>query len=396
MRRDRRRIVILAYVLLFAGGGVWMPYFPLYLSHLGFTGWQVGMIFGLQPALRWTSAIGWAYAADRWRIRHQLLVGAAIAGALCFLGLLVVRSFAMVLAVTAAIALLHAPLIPMVDAAVMDHLERLGGDYGRLRMWGSIAFVAFAVIGAPLVHAFSVQIVPLVLLLPLPAMVIALARLPREQRGHAKHFRAPWALLTPPLTAFLASAFLIQLSCGAFSGFFALHTAALGLSDAVPGLAWGCAVAAEVAILFAGGRILERVTPSQLVIVSLLVSATRWAITAWARDQTLVVLLQMTHAFTFGAFHLAALLLLSRLVPPESSTGGQALYGLVAFGIGGSSGLALAGALVDRIGTAGVFGFEAGVTLLGLVPALWLHRLMRKTEIAVATVARPRRVAAGG
>ena len=102
----------------------------------------------------------------------------------------------------------------------------------------------------------------------------------------------------------------------------------------------------------------------------------RWGLTAVVRTELLVVALQLGHAFTFAAFHLAALLLLSRLVPARSSTGGQALYGLVAFGIGGSTGLALAGALVDRLGTAGLFGFEAAVASLGLLPAIALQRLL--------------------
>jgi len=367
--------VIGAYWLLFWGGGVWMPYFPFYLSHLGFAGWQVGVVFGMQPALRWFSAIGWAYAADRWRIRHRLLVTAAAGGALCFIPLIFVRAFPSMLLVTAAIALLHAPLVPMVDAIVTDHLFDLGGDYGRLRTWGSIAFVTASLLSAPLVQMFSTNIVPTILLIPLPAMVWALARLPRTQFGHAEQFRAPWRLLNSPLAAFLASAFLIQVSCGAWSGFFAVHAHALGLSDAVPGIAWGLAVAAEAILLFFGGRVLAWLSPAWLIIVSLLITVLRWALTAIVTNETLLIVIQVGHAFTFSAFHLAALLLLSRLVPAESSTGGQALYGLVAFGLGGSSGLALAGVLVDVLGTAGLFGFEAVVALLGVLPALWLRHL---------------------
>lgn len=372
-----RRIVTSAYFLLFWGGGVWMPYFPLYLSHLGYRGWEIGAVFGLQPALRWGSAILWAYAADRWRIRHRLLVCAAISGSTFFIPLLFVRSFRAMVLVTGAIALLHAPLIPMVDATVIDHLPRLGGDYGRLRMWGSVAFVIGALLSAPLVRYFSPTIVPLLLLVPSVALVPALARLPREQFGHAERFRAPWALLTPPLTAFLATTFLIQLSCGAFGGFFAVHTAALGFSDAVPGLTWGFAASAEVALLFWGRRLVEWVEPPQLILAALLITVVRWALTAGLRSEPLVMAVQLGHAFTFSAFHLAALLLLSRLVPPQSSTGGQALYGMVGFGIGGSTGLALAGVLVDRLGTSGLFGFEAVVAFLGIFPALWLRRLTK-------------------
>jgi PPP family 3-phenylpropionic acid transporter len=371
-----QRTVMVAYFLLFLGGGVWMPYFPLYLSHLGFSGVEIGVIFGLQPALRWASALAWAYAADRWRVRYRLLVISALGGALFFIPLLFVRSFIGLALITGMIAVLHAPLIPMTDSTVMDHLARLGGDYGRLRLWGSVAFVLGAILSALIVHTFSPSVVPALLLVPVFPMVVALARLPREQLGHGERFHAPWALLTPPLTAFLAAAFLIQFSCGAWAGFFAVHAAALGFSDAVPGLTWGLAVSTEVALLYWGQRILERIAPAQLILVALVITAIRWALTAALRDEVLVVALQLGHAFTFAAFHLAALLLLSRLVPAQSSTGGQTLYGLIAFGIGGSTGLAMAGLLVERVGTAGLFGCEAAVALLGLLPALRLRQLV--------------------
>jgi PPP family 3-phenylpropionic acid transporter len=374
---SERRVVIAAYFLLFVGAGVWLPYFPLYLSDLGFDSWQIGVVTGMQPALRWGGAIGWAYVADRWRIRHRVLLATAFLGSLFFVPLLWVHEFRTMLLVLGAIALLHGGLIPMLDATVIDHLQRLGGDYGRLRLWGSLAFVVGSLASAPLVGAFSPRVVPMLLLIPALLMVPAFVRLPREQLGHGERFRAPWALVTPPLAAFLATAFLIQLSCGAWGGFFALHTAALGFSNAVPGVTWGLAVAAEVAVMFWGRALLERFTPPQLIIVALVTTVLRWALTAVARNEVLVVALQLGHALTFSAFHLAALLLLSRLVPVHSSTSGQALYGLVAFGAGGSGGLFLAGALAQSLGTSALFGIEALIALAGLVPAIWLSRLTR-------------------
>src|SRR5437016_4393251 len=142
-----------------------MPYFPLYLDHLGYVGWQIGAIVGLQPVLRWTSALGWAHVADRWRVRRRLLVLAGLGGALVVLPLLAVRRFARVAAVSTAIGLVHGPIIPMLDATVMDHLPGLGGDYGRLRLWGSLGFVVGALASAPLVGRFSPAVVPVLLLL---------------------------------------------------------------------------------------------------------------------------------------------------------------------------------------------------------------------------------------
>ena len=372
-----RRNVAVAYFLVFLGGGVYLPYFSLHLAHLGFPGWQIGVVTGLQPAFRWVAAIGWAYVADRFQMRHRLLALTSLAGAFFFLPLLYATEFPTVLVVMSCIALLHGAMIPMLDATVMDHLGDLGGDYGRLRLWGSVSFVLGAVGSAPLVHAFSPRVVPLLMLIPAVLIPAALWRLPRAQLGHTAHFRPPWRLLTPPLALFLATAFLLNMSCGAWQGFFALHTASLGLSDAIPGVAWGAAVIAEIALFFWARQVLERISPTSLILVVLVATVARWLLTAVARTDVVVVAVQMGHTLTFSAFHLAALLLLARLVPVESSTSGQALYGLVAMGIGGSAGMSMAGALVDRLGTAGVFRVEAAVALVGLVPATLLWRRAR-------------------
>ena len=234
---------------------------------------------------------------------------------------------------------------------------------------------------APLIHAHSPAIIPLLLLLSALGLAPVLAGLPREQRGLASGAQAPWTLLSPPLTAFLATVFLIQLSSGAWVGFFAVHTAALGLSDAAPGLAWGIGVSAEVVLLFWGRRIVGWIAPQELIVVALALTVVRWVCTALARTEAVVVGLQVGHACTFSAFHLAAVLLLARLVPPESSTGGQALYGMVGIGVAGSVGVGLVGLLVDRLGTSGVFGVEAVLALLALWPALRLRRLVRATTL---------------
>ncbi len=382
------RNVIAAYFAVFLGVGVWVPYMPLWLASLGFDGWQVGVAGGMQPALRWVAAICVAAAADRWRRRHALLIGCALLGGLSFVPLLSTTSFDAVLLVMAAIALLQGSLIPLLDAVALDTVARSGGDYGRLRMAGSVAFVIGAFGSAPFLDLFSPALIPMLLLVPQVVLVPALMRLPREQHGHAADSRPPWALLTPPLRAFLATAFLLQISCGAWGGFFAIHTEALGLSDAVPGLAWGLPVTAEIILFGWGRRLVTRFAAADLVLVVLGTTVVRWALTAVVTSEPLVIAVQLGHTVTFSLFHLATMTLLARLVPAVNSTSGQGLYGLVAFGGGSSMGFFLAGALVDQLGTQRLFAVEAVIAALALVPAWRLRSLLRTTRFAPAAVAR--------
>src|SRR5262249_12414815 len=153
------------------------------------------------------------------------LVVSGTAGGLGYVALLGSTRFDAVFTVLATVALFSGSIIPMVDATVIDHLAALGGDYGRLRVWGSIGFIAGAVGSAPFVARFSPAVVPAILVVPAVLLGPTLALLPRGQHGDALRVRAPWRLVSPPLAAFLASAFLLQVSLGAWSGFFAVHTA---------------------------------------------------------------------------------------------------------------------------------------------------------------------------
>lgn len=375
-----RRAVIAAYLWLFVGPGVQLPYFSLYLDHLGLGGAEIGLIIGMQPLVRSLSGILSAAAADRFRMRHWLLVGMAAAGSLLFVPFLVAHHFLAVFVLMAGIAALHGPLIPTVDAVVTDHLTALGGDYARLRVWGSIAFVVGALLSAPLVERYSPSVVPWLLLLSALPLPLALARLPKEQIGHAAHTRAPWRLTTPTFRLFLLTTFLLQVSCGAWNGFFALHVRALGLSETTPGIAFALAVIVEIGLFLGGRRVLELIAPTRLVMVVIVFTVVRWALTSVVDGAPALIALQLGHAVTFSAFHLASVAIVTKLVPAHSSTGGMALYAMV-LGVGGSLGLGLAGALIEPIGSPALFGVEAAVAALAIVPA-WL--LLRAAPVAAS------------
>jgi PPP family 3-phenylpropionic acid transporter len=352
-----------------------MPYLPLYLSSLGLEGWQVGLLGAMAPGLRWVSAIVLGWIADRRRNRHAVLVATALVGSLAFVPLLVVREFHALLVVFVAINLCHGTLIPMVDATVVDHLDRLGGDYGRLRLWGSVSFILGAAGASPLVQRLGPDVVPFLLVAPQVALAPILWRLPRGQRGQAEHAQPPWKLLIGAMRPFLLAVFLAQASCGAWAGFFALHTQALGLSPMLPGITFALAVVAEVVLFHYGRRVLDWIDPARLILVTLVASVVRWILSALVTSAVAVVAVQLGHLFTFSALHLASVALIGRLVPPANTTSGQSLYGLVGFGVGGSMGIAIAGALIDRTGTSGLFWCEAVLALAGVLPA-W--RLVRR------------------
>src|SRR4029434_3434770 len=107
-------------------------------------------------------------------MRKTLLVATAAVGSLCFVPLLFVVDFPTLVLVFAAVNLCHGTLIPMVDAIVVDHLDELGSDYGRLRLWGSISFILGSAGSAPVRRIYGPGGVAV--LLALSQFVLALFR----------------------------------------------------------------------------------------------------------------------------------------------------------------------------------------------------------------------------
>jgi PPP family 3-phenylpropionic acid transporter len=83
----------------------------------------------------------------------------------------------------------------------------------------------------------------------------------------------------------------------------------------------------------------------------------------------MLLLVQISHALTFGAYHATAMHYVHRQFPGALHGRGQAVYNGVAYGIGGSIGSLASGYLWEAISPESVFLGAAFVAFLGSVVA---------------------------
>jgi PPP family 3-phenylpropionic acid transporter len=68
-----------------------------------------------------------------------------------------------------------------------------------------------------------------------------------------------------------------------------------------------------------------------------------------------ILLSQVLHAMTYGAFHMASILYMDRLAPAEAKNLGQALNNALTYGLGLMMGFFINGYLYEAIGSFGIF-----------------------------------------
>ena len=367
------------YFAYYAALGAFTPYWSLYLESRGMGVAAISLLMSLWYATRIVAPSTWAMLAARSPQPIRWLQLGCLLSVLCFALFLLPLRFAGLLAVMCAFCFAYNAVMPQFESITLSHLGARSDLYGRIRVWGSIGFIAVVAGFGVLIDRFGVHTLPW-LMLPLLAGLLAssfanayapLAEAVRDQ----PHIGFRTRLKQPQVIAFFAAAFLAQVSFGPYYTFFSIYLTEHGYSPTMLGLFWTVGVLAEIGVFFLASRIFRRWDAGTVLVFAMCSAALRWWLTALWPDVVAVLLLaQLTHALNFGAFFAAVMQLLVRFFPGRMNGHGQGVFYGLSSGVGGVIG-ALAAGQLWRFGGNVAFLAAGGVALLGaLIAWYWLVR----------------------
>jgi PPP family 3-phenylpropionic acid transporter len=174
----------------------------------------------------------------------------------------------------------------------------------------------------------------------------------------------------------LVVAFLLSSSSAIMNTFLGIHIEDLGGSTALIGLAFAISAASELPIIALGGKLLTRFGPTRLIALSLMVYTARFVLLSVITEPVWILPVQALHGLSFGAFLMASVTLAYRLAGPTQAATAQALLAAMSFGFGSITGSLVGGALLDRIGTEGLFRGAAVMMMFTLAVLLIGNRVI--------------------
>lgn len=361
-----RGILAGQYFLYFGVMGIYLPFFNLYCYHLGFSGWQIGSLSAARSMTMIVFSIGWSILADRFQARRGIYIGCNFVSAAFWALFLLTTDFTWMMVITVLYGVFYAPLIAFLEAFAMEVLGRDKKKYGRMRAWGSVAFIIAVLILGRIIDALGLKIILSLILAASWAQVLVSLGFPKSSPRPRQLSAANWRrLLKGRVVVFLVCGFLMLVSHGAYYTFFSIHLADLGYGTFFIGVSWALAVCAEIFAMFFSERIFKRYRYETVLTVSFAVAVARW-FGLWAAASAPVILaLQLTHAVTYGTFHMASILYIDMLTPKDVKTLGQAVNNAVTYGLGLMAGFFISGALHKSIGAPGLFALSAVAAMLG-------------------------------
>lgn len=358
------------YFFYFGYLGAFAPFFSLYLDALGYGAALIGAFLAVPQVMRIFASHLWGYLADRTQRRVQVSFVTGVLGTLAFLGVFAGSDIAWLFVCIALWSFFWSAALPLMETACLDYLGSHAGDYGRIRLWGSIGFIAAVIGGGYLLDVAGTTILLWIIAAAMAGTLVCLFQVPEVHHDGSRERVEPIArvLKRPQVIALIAACFFMVVSHGPYYTFFSIHLVNHGYSKTEVGWLWAIGVIAEIVVFACLPWLYRMCTVRGLLLLSFALAAVRFALIGWFADVLIALLVaQVMHAATFGTFHSAALASVHRWFQGQNKARGQAVYSSLSFGLGGTLGGLASGAAWEQLGGAFTFGAAAGCALAGLV-----------------------------
>ena len=295
------------YFTLYMSAGAGTVFAGIWLQQKGMSSEQIGIINAVPVLVMLVLNLVVGRIADKADDWRQVIVLGALAAGIIPIGLFFVRDFWGILLFWTLAAIPIASIGPVADAATMRMTRRNGTDYGVIRAWGTVGYMAVIFLTGYLVVWFGSDIflplfIGLALLRGLVSIGLPRFRAPGHEHtlttksgaGRLLEVMKPWFLL--PLIGW-SMVFGTHLILNAFS---ALLWKEQGIPADVIGLLIALGALSEAAMMFVFARFVRRFSARSLILCSALVSALRWATMGFSPGVEILFGLQLLHSVTFA------------------------------------------------------------------------------------------------
>ncbi|BBO64359.1 3-phenylpropionate MFS transporter [Serratia marcescens] len=374
------RWLALSYFTYFFSYGIFLPFWGVWLKGEGIAPETIGILLGAGLVARF---LGSLLIAPRVKdpshlvsaLRLLALLTLAFAVGFCF-----GNGWGWLMLVIAGFNLFFSPLVPLTDALAATWQKQIRMDYGRVRLWGSLAFVIGSALTGQLVAVWGHNAILYSLIFSVLAMLLGMLLKPSvmpqgEARTHGGAERSLWALLKEgPVWRFLLCVTLLQGAHAGYYSFGSIYWQEAGYSASTIGYLWSLGVVAEVIIFASSNVLFRRWNARNLLLLSACCGVLRWSLMAYSTELGWLLLIQILHCGTFTVCHLAAMRFIAARQGQEVIRL-QAVYSALAMGGGIAVMTVIAGFLFEHW-QGGVFWVMAAVA----VPALFI----RPPEVSVS------------
>ncbi len=368
--------------LQYAIWGAWAPVLSAYLgdSGLGFSGFQVGVIYALLPLATIVAPFVGGQVADRYFSSEKVIAFLAFTGGVLLVMVSRITDFSIMAVLMLVYCLIYAPTLALTNSIAMINLADSEKEFGQIRVGGTLGWIAAGWIltgwrwlagGSELPVQGDMLFLAGIFSIVMGIQSLTLPHTPPQKEGVK-----PWAFLESikllklkDFAIFVGITFVVATELEFYYILTApfLESEKIGVVPANTPLVMTIAQVAEVFVMaFLLSVFLKKYGMRKTLAIGVIAWPVRYVIFAIGTPPWLVIASLALHGFCYVFFFVAAFIYVDNVAPADIRASAQSLIAIVALGFGRFLGSLFAGWVKD------VFTTEAGTnwTNVFLVPCV--------------------------
>jgi len=172
------------YFFYFASLGLLLPYWGLYLQWKGFSALEIGEFTAILLVTRVIAPNIWSWIADHRGQRMKIVRLGTFMSALVFSAVLFGDSYLWMAGVMFLFSFFWNATLPQFEVTTLQHLGEHSHHYSKIRIWGSVGFIAIVVVLGVLLEHFDADIIPYTMLISLSAIWLISLSVPESSPSY--------------------------------------------------------------------------------------------------------------------------------------------------------------------------------------------------------------------
>ncbi|WP_163537874.1 MFS transporter [Gracilibacillus sp. YIM 98692] len=383
-RKQQIRFLKALTMLNASNKGLILPFFPLFLYYRGFSSFEIGLILGIAPMVSIVAQPFFGFISDKYKTIKGLLILLYFCVIAVSFSIFFVGDFFIVFCSFILFHFVMSPTMPLLDSMAIKSLgKRNRGQYGKIRLWGSVGFATTAIISGPILDWVGISRIYLLFWI-LILLFISLALFLKDDNHSADPVTLnglKTIIQNKPFMLFLSLCFLVMVPHRMNDTMLVLHLEGLGATTFLVGLAWALAAFSEVPVFyFLTAKIMQFNHLFLLGCVAFFYTI-RWMLYGFIESAEWIVFLQISQSITFGLFWLVALQTAVHFIPNHLRSTGQAILTSTCFGLGGAAGGSIGGSILENYGSDIMYHMMAIVTFVAMIGIFLKYKKSKDLEI---------------
>ncbi|MEX9883131.1 3-phenylpropionate MFS transporter [Providencia rettgeri] len=311
------RWLAIDYFTYFLAYSIFLPFWSVWLQGEGIDAEMIGVLLGVGLAARFLGAM---FITPLVKEPSKLITALRLLAGLSLIfsvGFALGSHWAWLLFVMIGFNLFFAPMVPLGDSLAGTWQKQFTFDYGKIRVWGSIAFIIGSSLMGYLAGVWGNKAIMVALIVSCLALLLGAMLKPaimpmgaaKADGGNKVTFKQ--LIADKNVVRFLICVTLLQGAHAAYYGFASLFWKEAGYSDLVIGNLWSLGVVAEVIVFMLSHRLFRRWSARNLLLLSAFCGIIRWGLMGAFTALPVLIVVQILHSGTFTICHLAAMRFIS-------------------------------------------------------------------------------------